>query len=728
MDPQDQQYQQLFQIFREECREHVQKLNDGLLALERQPNDAPLDEILRSAHSLKGASRMMGIKTMETIAHYLETLLTQLMRGEKAVSPTIMETLYKGVDAVSTALRSQEEGEEPERIEAVLEQIRIVAEENISSATAPTSAPLGTRQETQPSRGFPYGPIVKDENSVLNTIRVQTEKLDTLMNLTGELLVSKIEAIDNLRHVEKTLDLLEDWQRRLTRDPKPAPLLNHIDGLDEQLVKVRHSLAENTSRLERLVDEIHDGVRDLRLLPLSTILEPFPRMVRDLSHHLGKDVEWIMEGTATRLDKKILEEVQDPLIHLVRNSLDHGIEAPEERAKKGKPSRGRILIAARQEREGVLISVTDDGRGLDRKAVEKTAIQIGVASAEEIGEWRDEEVWELIFRPGFSTASTLTELSGRGVGLDAVLAKVERLKGSVTVESKYGRGVTFTLSLPVTLSTVHALLFRVSGEIFCVPTDALEKTLLLSHDQITFVEGKSTVVIDGVPLAFVWLADILNLRQEGQKDGTIPALLLQTPKGKAVLGVEALLEEQEIVVKGLGRWLGQLPNLAGGTILGEGQIALILNPNDLMRSLSHQGRDRPLPVSSEKPSPPLPLTKNKALVVEDSLTTRTLEKNILEAAGFDVTTAVDGEDAMVKLHEKGFDVIITDVQMPRMDGFTLTERIKKDGRFRDIPVILVTALQTESDKRRGIEVGADAYITKGTFDQRHLLEIIQRLV
>lgn len=548
------------------------------------------------------------------------------------------------------------------------------------------------------------------------------------MNLTGELLVSKIEALDNLRHVEKTLALLEDWQRRLMRDPKPASLLNPIDGLDEQLVKVHHSLAENTSRLERLVDEIHDGVRDLRLLPLSTILEPFPRMVRDLCHQLGKDVELIMEGTATRLDKMILEELQDPLIHLVRNSVDHGIEPPEERAKKGKPGLGRILIAARQERERVLISITDDGRGLNRKAIEETAIKNGIASAGEIGQWRDEEVWELIVRPGFSTAPTVTELSGRGVGLDAVLANVERLKGSVSIESKYGEGAVFTLSLPVTLSTVHALLFQVSGEIFCLPTDALQKTLLLSHDQITFVEGKSTVVIDGVPLAFAWLADILNLSQEGNNNGTIPALLLQTPKGKAVLGVEALLEEQEIVVKGFGRWLGQLPNLAGGTILGEGEIALILNPNDLIRSLSHQRRGRPLPLSLEKPNRPLRPTKNKALVVEDSLTTRTLEKNILEAAGFDVTTAVDGEDAMIKLHEKGFDIIITDVQMPRMDGLALTERIKRDDRFKGIPVVLVTALQTESDKRRGIEVGADAYITKNTFDQKHLIEIVQRLV
>jgi len=715
MEPRDPEYQHLWQIFREECREHIQKLNEGLLTLERQPDEAPLDETLRSAHSLKGASRMMGLKTMEALAHGLETLLTQLARGEKKVAPPIIHALYQGIDAVSHAISSLEQGKEPQRVDEALDRMRAGLEEKTPSGVPP----LGPHPDTSQKLPLPPGraqTLPRRETGALTTIRVQTHKLDTLINQAGELLVSKIEAVDSLERIEEIFDL-----RR-----KQAPLVQWADDLEEDLYSVLHRLSENTHRLARLVDGIHDGVRDLRLVPLSAILEPFPRMVRDLSQNLGKEVELTLEGTSVRLDKKILEELRDPLIHLIRNSIDHGIESPEERAAKGKPRKGRVWISGHQEGGKVLISVWDDGKGLDRQAIEGAAIQKGLASPQEIGQWRDEEVWELIFRTGFSTAPGITEVSGRGIGLDVVLSSVEGLKGSLTTASKAGEGTTFTLGLPLTLSTIHALLFRTSGDIYCLPTDSLEKVVTLSQDQISSAQGKTTAVIDGVLLAFAWLTDILKLAKEEPETRAITALLLRGQRGRAVLGVEGLLGEEEIVVKGTGRLVSQIPVLSGGTILGKGEIALILNPNHLLRSLAHSGKARP--ISAQSTSPPLPPKKKTVLVAEDSLTTRTLERNILEAAGFDVTTAVDGEDALIKLHEKSFDIVITDVQMPRLDGLALTSRIKKDDRFKNIPVILVTALQTESDKRRGIEVGADAYLTKATFDQKHLLEIVQRFI
>jgi two-component system chemotaxis sensor kinase CheA len=726
--PGDQQYQRLFQIFREECREHLQKLTDGLMMLERRPNETPLDDVLRSAHSLKGASRMMGLVAIETVSHHLETLLTQLTRGEKPLTPHIMDALYKGIDTISRVLHALEAGHEPENIEAVVLELQIATGEKNGPEPSPSHGLPGSKQAAPiiaKDNKFSAKRAKKEEASGLTTIRVQTDKLDSLMNQVGELLVSKIEALENVRQIEEALELLDEVRKRLAKETRQSPLLNRLDALGEQLYGPVLALSECSRRLERLIDDIHEGIRDLRLLPLSTILEPFPRMVRDMSRDLGKDVELILEGTSTHLDKKILEELRDPLIHLVRNSIDHGIEPPEDRSERGKPQKGRLLIAARQEGGRVLISVSDDGKGLDRKEIEKTAVERGIASAEEIARWRDENVWELVFRAGFSTARKVTEVSGRGVGLDAVLARIESLKGSLSTESKTGEGVTFTLSLPLTLSTTHALLFRVGGDVYCLPTDALEKTLLLSQDQIGSVEGKPTVVVDGMPLAFAWLADVLNLPEE-RKNGVIPAVLLRTQKGRVVFGVDTLLGEEEVVVKGLGKLLSQVPNLSGGTILGNGQIGLILNPNDLVRLLSHQAVGRPSPARTASPGPPL--RPKRVLVVEDSLTTRNLEKTILEAAGFDVTTAVDGEDALIKLHEKSVDIVISDVQMPRMDGFTLIERVKKEPRFRDVPVILVTSLQTESDKKRGIEAGADAYITKGSFDQKHLLDIIQRFV
>ena len=717
----DQEYQHLFQIFREECDEHVQKLNEGLLQLERQPKAAPVDEILRSAHSLKGASRMMGFKTLETLAHYLETLLTQLHRGEREATPAFLEALYRDIDAVSEGLGALIEGNEPPPIDALIDELRIAAGEAAAPASPEPAAPAEAKESPRAART----PSAHDGGAI-GSIRVQTERLDHLINQAGELLVAKIEALDNLRQVEDALDELESWRRKLAREMRDASALGHIENVGDDLAKVFQRVSDNTHRLELLVDEIHESVRDLRLLPLSTILEPFFRMVRDLGRDLGKEADLRLEGASTRLDKKILEELREPLIHLVRNAVDHGIEAPEERERKGKPTSGRLLISARQEGTKILIVVKDDGAGLDRGAIAAKAVERGLASAEEIQRWSNGEVFDLIFRPGFSTAAGVTEVSGRGIGLDAVLDRLERLKGSIALDSTPGHGTSFTLSLPLTLSTTHALLFLSGGDIFCLPTDALEKTLLLPHREITSVEGKATVIIDGEPLAFAWLADILGLPKIEAANGAVPALILQNPRGKIVFGVERLLGEEEIVVKALGRFLSHVPQLAGGTILGKGEIALILNPNDLLRSVAHHVKAAPAAPPRRIAAPPA--VKKKVLVVEDTLTTRTLEKNILEAAGFDVTTAVDGEDALIKLYEKPFDIVVTDVQMPRLDGFKLTERIKKEERFKELPVILVTALQTEADKRRGIEAGADAYLTKAVFDQKRFLEIVNRFV
>jgi two-component system chemotaxis sensor kinase CheA len=724
------EYQQLFQIFREECKEHIQMLNDGLLTLESQPKDAPLDEILRAAHSLKGAARMMGFKEIETLSHYLETLLTQMTRGEKEITPEIMDVLYRDVDVVSQLMTALEEGKKPENVDEIVEQLQVAVGEKAPAEPGPAAKPSGKSEQPRSPKGGAQASIKKDDGPALTTIRVETERLDVLINQAGELLVSKIEALDNLRHIDRTLELLEECRKKLIQESTQSPIIAQIDALTEGFYNILLGLSENTHRLERVVDDIHEKVRDLRLLPLSTILDPFPRMVRDLGRDLEKEVEIALEGVSTRLDKKILEELRDPLIHLVRNSMDHGMEFPDEREKKGKRRQGKIIISAKQGGGRVLVSVTDDGKGLDRQSIERTAIERGLVSAEEISRWEDREVWELIFRSGFSTAAAVTKVSGRGVGLDAVLDRIETLKGTINIESRVGEGVTFTLSLPLTLSTLHALLFQVGGEIFCLPTDGLEKNLLLPKDQISTVEGKHTVIIDGVPLAFAWLADLLNVPHEENSEKTTPAVLLYTPRGRVVLGVENLLGEEEIVVKGLGGLLSHVPHLSGGTILGKGQIALILNPNDILRTLSKRGRIgavRTVAPSSSTSSSPMPqLAKKKVLVVEDSLTTRTLEKNILEAAGFDVTTAIDGEEGLIRLHERHFDIVVSDIQMPRLDGFALTETIKKDPRLKDIPVILVTALQTETDKKRGIEAGADAYITKGAFHQQHLLEIIQR--
>jgi len=685
----DQEYQHLLQIFREECREHVTKLNEGLLTLEQGPQDGLLDALLRAAHSLKGAARMMGLKEIETMAHQMESLLGELKRGEKETDGSVIERLYRAVDEVATAVEALEGTE-------------------IKAQSVP--------QTVKPHQ-------VSQAEETLTTIRVETENLDTLVNLAGELLVTKIGAFENLRRMEEVLDALKEWPRKVEGEIHPARIREKIESLSSEIQTVFRQSTENTFQLERLVNGVHDGLQELRLLPLSTILGPFPRMVRDLSRELGKKAEIVFQGASTRLDKKVLEELREPLIHLVRNALDHGIEAADDRANKGKPRQGKIEIAARQEKGRVIVTVSDDGGGLKREAIVHVAADKELASLEELANWPDEAIWELIFRPGFTTASSVTEISGRGVGLDAVVARVEDLEGSIQVHSS-AEGLTFTLSLPITLSTAHTLLFQCGGEVFCLPTDALEKTLLVPAVEITTVEGKNVFVVDGEPLAFAWMADLLGLPRTAEQNGSLPALILSTSRGRAVLAVEALLGEEEVVLKGLGKLFDTVRIVLGGTILGNGQIALILSAHELIRSLSHQARPGSAASVVVRPQPTA--EKKRILVVDDSITSRTLEKDILEAASFDVTTAVDGEEALVKLYEKKFDLVVSDVQMPRMDGITFTSTIKRIDRFKKIPVVLVTALQSDGDKRKGLEAGADAYITKAAFDHRRFLEIVQR--
>jgi two-component system chemotaxis sensor kinase CheA len=702
--------QNLWQIFREECDEHVRALNQGLLVLERQPAAAPLEEMLRSAHSLKGAARMLGCQPVEAISHALETLLGQLFRQERDSAPAVLDGLYRGVDAIARAVQAVENGAEPNGVADLVAEIRALGE-----GTEPGGGPKSQQPARTPAAAKSDGQA--NETGGLTTVRVPTDKLDTLITLAGELLVSKIESGDQLRQVERLLELLQET----SRGGRAAGSLTKAEELAK---KIYRRMADDTHRAGQVIDDLQKEVRDLRLLPLSLILDAFPRMTRDLARETGKEVDLALEGTATCLDKKILEEIREPLIHLVRNAVAHGVEPPAARARQGKKRQGTITIAARQESGRVVISVSDDGKGLDRKAIEQTAIRCGAATAEEMRSWRDEEVWELVFKSGFSTAPRLTEVAGRGVGLDAVRAKVESLKGIVALESRAGAGTTCVLTLPLMLSTVHALFVRVNGELFCLPTEALEQTLLIAPEQISTVEGKAAVVIGGETLAYAWLADILELPRNDRP--TIPALLLRGAKGRAVIGVEALVGEEKVVAKPLGEILKKVPYLAGATTLGKGEIALILSPDDVLQAVARQKAGRPEAAAAKTIQPRR--KKGVILVVEDSLTTRSLEKSILETAGYDVTTAVDGEDALVQLSERGFDLVISDVQMPRLDGFALTQKIKQDNRWKEIPVILVTSLQTDQDRKKGIEAGADAYLTKAAFDQKQLLDIIERLL
>ncbi|HEY7543945.1 MAG TPA: response regulator, partial [Blastocatellia bacterium] len=448
-----------------------------------------------------------------------------------------------------------------------------------------------------------------------------------------------------------------------------------------------------------------------------------PKMARDLSRDQGKEVQVAISGEKIEIDRRILEEMKGPLIHLIRNSVDHGIETPLERERKGKSRQGTIAVAVSPKEEGkVEITVSDDGRGVDTGKVKEAAIRLGFLSIEEAEASDEQEIASHIFRSGLSTSPMITDISGRGLGLAIVMEKVEALGGRAAFQTERDAGVTFTLTLPVVISTFRGVIVRADSALFVFPTSSVERVARFSRDEIRTVENRETVSLDGEMLSFVRLSDALGLasRSDGSRD-RVQAVVVSVRDSRMAFAVDEVLREQEVLVKGLGRQLARVRNIAGATILGGGEVVPILDVADLIKSAA---RSAPVPqatIDAEE-------KKKSVLVVEDSITARTLVAGILEASGYEVTTAFDGVDGLTKLRGGSFDLVVSDVDMPRMSGFDLTASIRSDRRLAELPVVLVTALASREDQERGMEAGASAYIVKSDFDQSNLLEVIRRLI
>ena len=480
-----------------------------------------------------------------------------------------------------------------------------------------------------------------------------------------------------------------------------------------------------------MASELEEGVRTLRLLPLSTIFQLLPRIVRDLAKQQGKEVNLIIEGGETRADKRILEEMKDPLMHMVRNAIDHGIESPAEREKLGKSRQATIRLKGYQTATNIVIEISDDGRGLDVESIRQTALKREVIREADLAVMTPSQIQALIFAPGFSTRNFVTEISGRGVGLDVVRTNVERLKGTIQVESQLGQGCTFRIQMGTTLATAHVLIVEVQGRPYAIPVEAVHTTLLVQPHEIFAIEGRETVILADQPVSIVKLADLLELKssppsrptQPGFSSKLLPCIILKVGSDRVGLLVEALLDEQDVVLKPQSKLLKRVRNVAGATILGTGEVCMVLHPQDLLKSVRQRATTLVPKAFAEVQAP-----KQVVLLVEDSITIRTQEKRILESAGYEVVTAVDGLDGFNKLRNREFDAVISDVQMPNLDGLGLTAKIRQHKEYSELPIILVTSLATDEDKRRGAEAGANAYITKGTFDQKVLLDTLRRLV
>ncbi|OCR01827.1 hybrid sensor histidine kinase/response regulator [Oscillatoriales cyanobacterium USR001] len=837
---------ELRNVFKTASEEHLQKLDDGFLHLEKNPNDAAkLEELLRETHSLKGDAGMLGVKDVSTLAHQMEHILGSIKRGETVLTSEISDRLSVGLEALRKlvneavtgepsgintfyilasmmgAATPQQENREAEKSQEKAEKIELedneiptkiqaeeianqkveeVLNEESSAAQAlilpavlaDNSFPLQANYvETKlvenppplPTNSKPTPPIqtakINDNQAYrIETIRVPTQNLDALMTQAGELTVTKIRLAHRLSEIEEITNLWEDWNRNsflnrfvlnqgenlqnMAVDNATIAQLQkyhqytqeHLETLGILINRLRTGVYEDTARLDLIVGEIEEDIRTLRLLPLSTIFNIFPRMVRDLARQEGKEVELIIEGGETKADKRILEEMKDPLMHMIRNAIDHGIETPAEREQKGKLPLATIHLKGYNTANNIIIEVTDNGRGLNIDRIKQTAIKRGICTEEELAAMTINQIQNLIFSSGFSTRTFVTEVSGRGVGLDVVRTNVEALKGTIQVESKSEVGCTLRLLLGTSLATAHVLIVEVNGIYYALPLEFVRTTKVVGESDIFSIEGRDTIILDSEPLSVIHLEKLLeidhklskfwnyNTSQENNIDSKkitqqstfsnqkqMFCIILKVGDAQLGLFVDALIDEQDVVLKPQSKLLKRVRNVAGATILGTGEVCMVLNPQDLIKSIRKKSGSiaSSLNLTNQEENNAI-AQKQVILLAEDSIATRTQEKRILESAGYEVVTAVDGLDAYNKLKTRTFDAVVSDIQMPNLDGLGLTAKIRQHKEYEDLPIILVTSLASDEDKKRGAEAGASAYITKGNFNQEALLETLRRLV
>ncbi|MBF0471692.1 MAG: hybrid sensor histidine kinase/response regulator, partial [Gammaproteobacteria bacterium] len=560
----------------------------------------------------------------------------------------------------------------------------------------------------------------------LDSMRVDPQKLDSLMVHAGELKVTRNRLSCQLAELDQALS---QWEQFYAEG-----LQKRGEGSEQQWkqlgLRLNQTLADLRgidSRLEVLSGEIASRVSEVRMIPLSTLFNLFPRMVRDLAQDLGKEVELQLEGGETTVDKQIVEEMKDPLTHLLRNALHHGIESPQQRQKLAKSEVGRITLRGYREGGRLVISLSDDGAGINCDKIRARALKQHLATREQLEGMTPRQLQEMIFIPGFSTQEMVTDISGRGVGMDVVCHNVERIKGKLELESQPGEGMVIRASFPLTLATTHVILVRLQQQIFALPVESIETSIRLDRGALFHLEGHETLLVGGEPTSVAALADLLRLPLEdavaaNSGDSTY-CIILSVGEERLGILVDELIDEQQVVVKPAGALLKRISNISGSTILSDGRLAMVLNPQDLLKSIQRQQLTRHSLTDGDPQ-----LQQKQLLLVEDSVITRLQEQRILESAGYRVTVAVDGLDGWQKLQQGHFDAVVSDINMPNLDGFELCSRIRQQAAYEDLPLILVTTLSSVEDKQRGLEVGANAYITKGTFERSALIDTLHRLI
>lgn len=750
-----------------------------------------LEVVYREAHSLKGAARAVNLSEIETISQSMEGVFGAMKRGEITPSSTVFDTMHEVVSFIENIMATEQKSADKDEVSAILQQLenlqsgqaaagqtkppraaeppaaKVAAQQIMdtmnavlkeqSGKQAPGEAHAGAKPAA-PAKETPGKPPQKLKPTVENpnlgsNVRISTERLDRLLLKAEEMIAVKLSVSQEVNELKKLCHRFENWHKKWLRkdsllrryrkelaiekeqgDTRSAEIQKFLDwnrdfinSIHKDIRVLAKSAELNQRFLDRKITYFLEDMKSVIMLPSTTLFAPFPRMVRELGRSQGKEIDLELKGAEIEIDRRILEELKDPLVHLLRNCVDHGVEKPEERRMLNKPERGRIFLHIDQIEGGkVEITLGDDGHGIDPDMVRNSAVKRGLISAEDAARLTEKEAQGLIFHSGMSTASSLSQLSGRGLGMAIFLERVEKLGGQLDFASIPGKGSSFTVCLPLSLATFRGTLVQVAGQPFLAPSSHLVAVLHVNAASIRTVENKTTITYDGEPLSLVGLADTLQLKKPGirKESNKIQVMVLGTSNRRIGFEVDEVLAEQEVLFKELGKQLLRVKNIAGATILGTGQVVPILNVHDLLKSAVGTVGERFASgrAKQEEQKP------KSILVVEDSITSRTLLKSILEAAGYVVTTAVDGVDGYTKLKINPIDLVLSDVEMPRMSGFELTQKIRADEALANIPLILCTSLATDQDRERGIQVGANAYIVKSNFDQSNLLQVIEKLI
>lgn len=737
-------FDNLMATFREEAMEHLKVLSDGFLELEKklppEEHQELIETIFREAHSLKGAARAVNQQSILEICQTLETVLSLYNQKKITISADSFDILHA---AISTIKKTLLESPDSIMVSNAIEQLKVLAEHPLTESSEHSSS-LAPKV---------VDPPVAQPKLQGTTIRVSLDKINQFFHEAEETLMVKLIFNNQLKQIKDLYLNLLGQEKNLKRVFNNIQMLHrHFhdaqatesqrestkdarDFLETHLREVRSTregmniLLKNTEQNVHIVgatiDKLLEDLKKILMQPMIILFETLPHMVRDISRKLSKEIHLEFQGENIEVDRRVLEEIKDPVMHLIRNAIDHGIESSQERIKHNKPTFGTIHITA-TESEGnkLLLSIADDGQGIDLLKLKQVALQKGVISQKEFDLMSDEAAIKLAFQLDISTSPIITEISGRGYGLNVVSEKVEKLGGQINVTSIPHQGTTFNLTLPLTLATFRGIRVSIKGNDFILPTHYVKRVVRIKANDIRKAENSDTVVLGEQTFSFVHLANLLDLKktENSYEPEELYVLIVKAADHTIAFGADSIHNEQEILVKGLGKQPIHVRNIMAATVSETGYVIPILNPVDLIKS-AIKGNT----ASAWKPKKP-PSAKKTILIVEDSITTRLMLKNILESVGYDVTAAVDGWEAFEILQSHIFDLMVADIEMPRMNGFELTAKVRAMPNMKELPIIICTALGSKEDRKRGIELGANAYLDKSSFNKQTFLGIVKNLI